>query len=174
MTKIESLSKVPSDQPEELYMKKHTCLFLFTIISTATSMFALENNDYKAINKIIDHFSVAWNHQQGQGFADYYTQDADFVNIFGMTFAGKQEIEVRHIKILESILKGSIFEVINVRLREAKPDLVIAHVNWKVSNIQEPGKEPLKETIKGVFTHVFLKNQDKWEIVATQNTLISN
>lgn len=140
----------------------------------SSSIFALDTNDHKTINQIIEHFTNAWNDHGGQGSADYYTQDADFVNIFGMAFAGKQEIEERHIKIHESFLKGSIFEVTNLRLREAKPGVVIAHVYWKVSNIQKPGKDPLDETTKGIFTHLFLKNQDKWEITATQNTPIAN
>lgn len=124
-------------------------------------MFALDTSDHKKINQIIEHFTNAWNYHEGRGSADYYEQDADFVNIFGMAFAGKQEIETRHIKIHESFLKGSTFEVTDLRLREAKPGVVIAHVYWKVSNIQKPGKDPLNETMKGIFTHVFLKNQDK-------------
>lgn len=155
-------------------MKKRISFFLLIIASISSSIFALDTSDHKAINQIIEHFTDAWNYHAGQGSADYYCQDADFVNIFGMAFAGKQEIEERHIKIHESFLKGSIFEVTDLRLREAKSDVVIGHVYWKVSNIQKPGKDPLNEIMKGVFTHVFLKNQDKWEITATQNTPITN
>lgn len=149
-------------------------LFLLIILSTTSSIFALDTIDHQTINQIVEHFTNAWNYHEGQGSADYYEQDADFVNIFGMAFAGKQEIETRHIKIHESFLKGSKFEVTDLRLREAKPGVVIAHVYWKVSNIQKPGKDPLSETMEGIFTHVFLKNHDKWEITATQNTTISN
>ena len=155
-------------------MKKYMSFFLLIIASISSSIFALDTNDHKTINQIIEHFTNAWNDHAGQGSADYYSQDADFVNIFGMAFAGKQEIEERHIKIHESFLKGSTFEVTDLRLREAKPGIVIGHVYWKVSNIQKPEKDPLNETMKGIFTHVFLKNHDKWEITATQNTPISN
>lgn len=155
-------------------MKKYISFFLLMIVTMSLSIFALDTNDHKTINQIIEHFTDAWNDHAGQGSADYYTQDADFVNIFGMAFAGKQEIEERHIKIHESFLKGSIFEVTDLRLREAKPGIVIAHVYWKVGNIQKPGKDSANETMKGIFTHVFLKNQDKWEITATQNTPIAN
>ena len=54
--------------------------------------------------------------------------------------------------IHESFLKGSIFEVTDLRFREATPGVVIAHVYWKVSNIQKPGKNPLNEIMKGIFT----------------------
>lgn len=150
-------------------MKKCMNFFLLIILTMSAPIFALDTNDHNAINQIIEHFTNAWNDHTGQGSADFYTQDADFVNIFGMAFAGQQEIEERHIKIHESFLKGSIFEVTDLRLREAKPGVVIAHVYWNVSNIQRPGNG----TMKGIFTHVLLKDQDKWEITATQNTPIA-
>lgn len=137
------------------------------------SIFSPDKNDRQAINQIIDHFTSAWNHS-GKGFADYYSEDADFVNIFGKAFSGQQEIEERHINIHESFLKGSIFEVTDLKLREVKPGVVIAHVYWTVSNIQKPGKDHLNKIMKGIFTHVLLKNHDNWEITASQNTLISN
>lgn len=91
------------------------------------------------------------------------------MNIFGTAFSGRQEIETRHLKILKTFLKGSIFEVTETKVREIKPEVVIAQVYWKVTNIQKPGAE----TMKGIFTHAFVKNNGTWEITSTQNTLIS-
>lgn len=153
-------------------MKKCVSFCFIVILSVVSSVFALDESDCKAINQIVDHFTNAWNYHEGHGSADFYAQDADFVNIFGMAFAGKEEIETRHIQIHESFLKGTIFEVIELKLREATQDVVIAHVYWKVTHTQNSGKDP--QPTKGIFTHVFLKNQDKWEITATQNTLITN
>lgn len=149
-------------------MKKYLSFSLFCILSF-TSLFALDNSDRNEIDKIIEHFTHAWNNCEGKGSGDYYAQDADFVNIFGTAFAGKQEIETRHVKIHETFLKGSIFEVNETKVREAKLDVVIAQVYWKVTNIQKPGAE----TMKGIFTHTFVKIDGLWEIAATQNTLIS-
>jgi uncharacterized protein (TIGR02246 family) len=150
-------------------MKKCLSFFLFFIL-TFTSLLALDIRDRNEIDKIVEHFTHAWNDCEGKGSGDYYAQDADFVNIFGTVFSGKQEIEIRHMKIHETFLKGSIFEVIETKAREAKPDVVIALVYWKVTNIQKPGAE----TMKGIFTHIFVKNNGAWEIAATQNTLISS
>lgn len=153
---------------------KKCAIFFLVVLLPVSSIFALDPSDHQTIHHMIEHFTNAWNYHEGQGSADYYAQDADFVNIFGMAFSGKQEIETRHIKIHETFLKGSAFEVVDLKLREATPHVVIAHVYWKVSNIQRPGKDPHNGIMKGVFTHVFLKNHDKWEITATQNTLIPN
>jgi len=140
-------------------------LSLFFVLSF-TSLFALDTSDRMAIDKIVEHLTHAWNECEGKGFADYYTQDADFVNIFGTAFVGKQEIENRHVKILATIFKGSQFEVLETRLREVKPDVVIGQVYWEVTNAPKP--------MRGIFTHTFVKNNGDWEITSTQNTLISN
>ena len=149
-------------------MKKYLNFCLFFVLSF-TSLFSLDTNDRNEIDKIIEHFAHVWNDCEGKGSADYYAQDADFVNIFGMAFSGKEEIETRHVKIHETFLKGSIFEVIGTKVREAKPEVILAQVYWKVSNIQKTGAE----TMKGIFTHVIVKNDGIWEIASTQNTLIS-
>lgn len=153
-------------------MKAYMCMFIFVIFSITSSLSALSSTDRQKITQIVEHGANAWNNQGGRGFADYYSEDADFVNIFGMVFAGKKEIETRHIKILQTFLKGSTFEVLNVKLREAKPGMVIAIVQWQVTNIQNPSKAST-DTMKGVFTHVFLKKKNNWEITATQNTTIA-
>jgi uncharacterized protein (TIGR02246 family) len=149
-------------------MKKYLSFSLFFILSY-TSLFALDNSDRNEIDRIVEHFTYAWNDCEGKGSGDYYAQDADFVNIFGTAFSGKQEIETRHVKIHETFLKGSLFEVIKTKIREAKPEVAITQVYWKVTNIQKPGAE----TMKGIFTHTFVKINGIWEIAATQNTLIA-
>lgn len=145
-------------------------LFVALCCFWLTSGFALEKEDAEAIAKTVNEMTDSWNDRAGEGFADYYTQDADFVNIFGMVFSGKREIEDRHLEILKTFLKGSIFEVVDLKMHEVKPDLVITHVYWRVSNIPKGGH--LKEVLQGVFTHTFVKNEGAWEIAASQNTLI--
>lgn len=150
-------------------MKKYLALTL-AMLSFASFTFALEPQDEKEITEAIEHFTFTWNHQTGRGLADFYTEDADFVNIFGNAFSGKQNIEERHVSILEGFLKGSFFEVTKIRLREAKPDVVVAHTYWKVTHIKNPNSPSEEASLKGIFTHIMLKNNGKWEITSSQNT----
>ncbi len=145
--------------------------FFFLSLFVVSSVFALDAEDRDAIHKIVGHFTNAWNQCEGRGLGDYYAEDADFVNIFGMAFSGKKEIENRHVKILETFLKGTVFEVTDLRVREVKPGVVMAQVYWVVSGIQKPGIQD-KEAMKGIFTHAFIKNNDQWAITSTQNTMI--
>ena len=144
--------------------------FLF-FLSLVSSALALDTSDRDRIHKIVEHFTNAWNQHAGKGSADHYAEDADFVNIFGTAFSGKKEIEERHVKIHETFLKGTLFEVTDLKIREVQPGIAMVQVHWKVSGVQKPGA-PAQETMKGVFTHAFIKNNDQWEITSTQNTLI--
>jgi uncharacterized protein (TIGR02246 family) len=137
----------------------------------ASSVFALDAGDRDAIHKIVGHFTNAWNQHEGRGSADHYAEDADFVNIFGTAFSGKKEIESRHVKIHEAFLKGTLFKVTDLKIREVKPGIAMVQVYWIVSGIQKPGAQA-KEAMKGIFTHAFIKNNDQWEITSTQNTMI--
>lgn len=140
-------------------------LSVFFILITG-SVFALEESDRQEIENVISAYTVAWNQNNCIGFADGFTEDADFVNIFGMYFSGREEIEKRHQDILKNFLKGSTFEVTGIQLREAQPGLVIAIVLWNVKGFGNA------ETVKkGIFTQVFIKTNNGWAITASQNTL---
>ena len=130
--------------------------------------FALEKTDREAIEKVVADYTYAWNEQGCKGFANGFAPDADFVNIFGMKFSGKEEIESRHIHILRTILKDSKMEILKTCLREVQEGLVIATIYWQVKGFKIG--EPVRD---GIFTQVFVRQGGKWEITASQNTLIA-
>ncbi len=141
---------------------------MFVLLSTLNCAFALDKSDQAAIDKVISGYTYAWNECGGKGFGEGFTQNADFVNIFGMKFSGKEEIEARHVKILETFLKDSKMEILKTDLREVQKGLVIATVYWKVGGFKQGAA-----VRDGVFTQVFIQQGDKWEITASQNTLIA-
>jgi uncharacterized protein (TIGR02246 family) len=150
---------------------------IFTVLACSvfflTSLFALDPSDQASITRVLLEMANAWNTQEGYGFADGYAEDADFINIYAMHFSGKKEIEERHVKILQTFMKGSKFEVMDVKLREIQPGVVVALEHWKVAGFHSPNSDMNGpgEVRQGTFTHVFLKKVNQWEIVASQNTL---
>lgn len=135
-----------------------------------SKVFSLEQSDQLAIQDIILNYTNAWNLGKGVGFGKDFSKDASFVNIFAMRFVGKSEIEDRHIKILETFLRDSTLEIINISLQEVKNDVVIAIVEWKVDNFRSLESNE-GEVRRGMFTQVFVKNEEKWEIVASHNSI---
>lgn len=149
--------------------------FVIVFLVSVNSVFSLEKSDRNEIQEVIKNYTDSWNLRGGKGFGDGYTQDADFVNIFGMVFSGKAEIEERHIQILRTFLEGSNLEIVDSQLREAQPGLVIALVRWKLTGYRAPGSTANKtpEGREGIYTHVFIKSDKKWKIAASQNTLVA-
>jgi uncharacterized protein (TIGR02246 family) len=147
---------------------------VLVMLSLFSGAFALEQTDRSAIQKVIQDYTDSWNLHGGKGFADGFTEDADFVNIFGGKFSGKAEIENRHIKIIQTIFKDSKFEILSTQLREVQPGVVTALVDWQLKGFRTPGSDMSLpgETRKGVFTQVFIRSGDAWKIAASQNTLM--
>lgn len=140
------------------------------------SLYSLESADESKILGMIRDYTQAWNEQACRGFGDHFSENADFVNIFGMKFSGKAEIEERHVKILQSFLKGSKLEIIGTELREVQKGVVIALVRWRLNGFRAPGSDLNSpgQIQEGIFTQVFVHPNNKWEITASQNTLVKN
>jgi uncharacterized protein (TIGR02246 family) len=136
---------------------------------------ALDEFDRNTIQTVIQGFADSWNLRQGKGLADGFTDDADFVNIYGMVFSGRATIEERHLKILQTFLKGTHMAITDIQLREAQPGVVIALVRWKVDGYHDPGTDLSLPGVmrEGIFTEVFIKENNNWKITAAQNTLIT-
>lgn len=147
--------------------------FVACLFASVNNIIALDESDRNAIQNVIQGYTDSWNLHQGKGFADGYTDDADFVNIFGMYMSGKAAIEERHIKILQTFFKDSQMAITGIKLREVKPDIAIALVKWKVDGYRDPGSDNTKpgETREGIYTQVFIKKDGNWKITASQNTL---
>lgn len=148
-------------------------LFLTCVCLCINQLFAFEEVDRSDIIGIVQSYTESWNQQGGRGFGKGFSEDADFVNIYGMHFSGKQEIEERHIAILSKFLKDSQLSIQDIRLREVQPGLIVALVRWKLDGYRAPGEDISipGEVREGIFTQVFVKGEHNWEITASQNTL---
>lgn len=145
-------------------------VIFLTIILPINHTIALSNLEQADIEEIIHSYAQAWNEQAGVGFAKDFSEDADFVNIYGMHFSGREEIESRHVHIMQTFLKDSKIKIENIKLREVNPGLVIALIDWSVEGFRMMHSNKVGKR-EGLFTQVFLFDNNKWEIIASQNTL---
>ncbi len=152
-------------------MKTIKFLSIFFILCSFGRSFALDPIVEDEIVEIIYEYADAWNNNSGRGFADNFAQDSDFINIFGMHFHGKDAIQNRHNMIHDTFLQNSSFAISNIEIREVNANLVMAFVRWEVEGFQRPGADECEETIRGIFSHVFINDNGSWEITSTQNTL---
>lgn len=125
--------------------------------------------DPQVIQGIVQHLEDAWNRYDSAGFAAVFAEDATFIHIFGGQLDGRTAIEAAHRNIFETIYRGSHASFVLRSMRFLRPDVVVVFTRAQVK-FKEGDKAREIETRP---TLVVVKEQDKWQIVAFQNTKVS-
>ena len=125
--------------------------------------------DEGAIQAILQQIEAAWNAYDSVSIAALFAEDANFIQIFGGQLDGRTAIEAAHRVIFNTIYRGSHASFMLRSIRFLRPDVAIvfarAHVKFKENN--ETREIETRPTLNVV------KEQAKWQIVAFQNTKIS-
>jgi uncharacterized protein (TIGR02246 family) len=150
-------------------------IIISSLLSCLNYTYALSKKDEISIKSTINEYVIAWNQSDASKFSEAFSTDADFVNIFGQRFKGKSEIRERHRMIFKTFLKNSKLEISELNMKSISKNVVIAHVSWHITGFKDkdvpsPQNHP-SEDQNGIFTHVFMKENGKWLIVGSQNTL---
>ena len=126
--------------------------------------------DDTAVQDILKQFEAAWNRYDSVAIAALFAEDATFIHIFGGQLDGRPAIEASHRVIFSTIYCGSHASMSTRSVRYVRPDVAVifgqAHVRF-----QEGGEAREIETRP---TLVAVKDQGKWQIVAFQNTRVTD
>ncbi len=118
------------------------------------------------LDRVARSLTDAWNAGDGAAFAQCFTTDADFVNIFGLHVVGREAVAKQHQLIFDSIYRGSrnAFSVLDAR--SLADTIVLAHVaaDLHVSD------GPLAGQIKTLASAVFVRDAAGWLIASFHNT----
>ncbi len=125
--------------------------------------------DEQVIEGILQQIETAWNRYDSISFAAAFAEDANFIHIFGGQLDGRPAIEAAHWHIFETIYKGSRASFVLRSIRFLRPDVALAFARAQVK-FKEGNEAREIETRP---TLVVIKEQEKWQIVAFQNTKIS-
>jgi uncharacterized protein (TIGR02246 family) len=128
------------------------------------------------IREIISHQSEAWDRHDAKAWVAPFSEDADFINILGMKFAGRAEIERRHDDIFKTIFARSRVVVTTERVRFLSPSVAIAETEHALRDYDRlpPGIQPTDAdgTLRTRMRYVWERKAEGWRIVAAQNTAI--
>ncbi|MGI9449825.1 MAG: SgcJ/EcaC family oxidoreductase [Geminicoccaceae bacterium] len=114
-------------------------------------------------------FADAWNAKDGRALARLFADDADFVNVVGLWWNNRDDIERAHDYGLRSFFKKSKISARRVKVRRIGDDVAVVHVRWKL--VGQTGKQG--ETLGDRFAiMVFVAQQfvEGWTVVAAHNT----
>ncbi len=126
-------------------------------------------SDEQTIQGILQQMESAWNRYDSGGFAALFVEDANFIQIFGGQLDGRPAIEASHRHIFETIYRGSHASFVLRSIRFLRPDVALVFARAQVKF--KEGNDACE--IEARPTLIVAKEQDKWQIVAFQNTKIS-
>lgn len=125
----------------------------------------IENEKF-VIGHIVRQLETAWNAGSSSEFAAPFAADADFINILGAHYNGRGVIDAGHRLIFDTVYADSRNNFTVERLRFIRPDVAIVFVRAELR--LRDGR-----TIHARPTLVLAKDNERWHIVALQNTAIS-
>lgn len=151
------------------------------LTSFSTCVLAATNNTDE-VRKVVEGFSSAWNHHDMDAFGKLFAQDADFVNVGGAFWKGRQDIQTRHAwshgaipkttpgynAAYYGIFKHSTMEFKRIDVRFLRQDIALARVAWQLS-----GDARTTAPRHGMLLFVLTHGADGWQIAAAQNTEIN-
>ena len=166
-----------------------TALSLVCAIILGTGVVHAASSDEEAVRKVVNGFPEAWNRHDMDAFGALFTPDADFVNVAGTHWKGRESIQLNHAfthgaipadstgvthpflangKSAYGIFKTSNLTFKQVDVRFLRKDVAVAHVQ---SELQ--GDARTKDTRRTLLVMILTKENGRWLIAVAQNTEIN-
>lgn len=151
---------------------------LFALLVAAVPMVARAQSggsaaDVRAIRGVEAQWQSAWNHHDIAAMVRLGAPDADWVNLAGEWFEGRNAFA----KSLESLHSGKVKESVwrtgDVRVRFLSPTIAVVHAYFSTSGERNADGSP-RPARRGIFTRVEEKRGGTWVIVASQATSITS
>ena len=142
-------------------------VFLFASVKC----FTISPADGDRMAQIITEYEHSWNEHSARGFTDNFAKKGGMLDLDNEYYDGKKAIEKRYIDLHDSVYKLSTYTIDGLELHEIHKDLVMAYVPWYITQYSEQADLGKKKTIKGITSHVFIKEDGEWKISATHNAL---
>lgn len=125
--------------------------------------------DVREVEGVARRFADAWNVHDARALAALFAERADFVNVIGLHWHGREEIERAHAEIHATRMKTSHLTVLSLAVRTLRPDVALLHAAWELQGDTGLEGRPLPPR-KGVLSFVVTRQDGRWLVEAAQNT----
>jgi uncharacterized protein (TIGR02246 family) len=152
------------------YMLAITAMAAITAaMATATEKSQVHHMAAGAAKSVAARLVDDWNTHDMKRFAELFTEDADFVNVIGLWWHGRPEIQKEHEALHATRMKNSDLIAIETAVRVLRQDVAIIHVRWQLAG--DTGIDGVTlPTRQGILSFVIVRTGDKWLIASAQNT----
>jgi uncharacterized protein (TIGR02246 family) len=121
------------------------------------------------LSELVARAETAWNRHEMAAFSDLFSADADFVNVAGWWWRGRDEIEAMHTRLHETIFSESQIEMRILGTRQIDDLVYVLHVGWTMVKQSAGGVRHASGPRDGIWTWI-VRAGDRFEIVASHNS----
>jgi ketosteroid isomerase-like protein len=166
--------------------KPSTVLAALAVLNCLLAQCALAApNAAEDVRKVVVGFATTWNRHDLEAFGKLFAPDANFVNVIGLVWTGRQSIQA-HIAYSHGVIpidspgfsaadrryygifKHSTMKFDQVDVRLLRTDVAVAHVSWELlGDLRGPNAR------HGVFVFVLTRQNVGWLIATVQDTEIN-
>jgi uncharacterized protein (TIGR02246 family) len=151
-------------------------MLAMTAIAVATARLAMAADDtpghvadVAAAKAVGVALVVNWNNHDMKSLADLFAEDADFVNVIGMWWRGRPEIQSQHEALHATRMRNSHLIAAETAVRLLRRDVAVIHVRWQLTG--DTGLDGVTlPPRQGVLSLVTVRTGSKWLIASAQNT----
>ena len=147
-----------------------------TVILIATTSMAIAAKDSPghateaaAAKAVAAGFVDDWNSHDMKSFAELFAEDADFVNVIGLWWRGRPEIEKSHEALHATRMRDSHLVATETAVRVLRPGVAVIHVRWELTG--DTGFDGVAlPPRQGILSLVTVRTGSKWLVASAQNT----
>ena len=142
------------------------------------------STDEEAVRRVVNGFPEAWNRHDMDAFGALFAPDADFVNVTGNHWKGRESIQLNHAFVhgavpinsagvtvprgIYGIFKTSILHFKQIDVRFLRKDVAVAHVQTELL-----GDARTKNPRRTLVVMILTLDGGRWLIAVAQNTEIN-
>lgn len=137
-----------------------------------SNLFAQTSKDKQAVQTQIEAMLHSWNQHQFSDMDTYTTPDVDWVNIVGMRWKGRKEVQYAHEAFHKTMFKDVPVDLKSTDIRFITKDVAVAHIITHYGEFTTPGGNKMGNT-DDIATLVYVKKKGKWLLTAGENVSVS-
>ena len=140
-----------------------------------------------SVSRIVHEYGDAWNKHDMNALGQLFLPDADFVNVAGYRWKGREALQKNHAFMHGTIaaedrsgvtaiperhgaFRESTWAFTNIDVKLPTTNVAIAHATWRLTGHAASGTTGTTEPRTGIMIFVLIRNGDLWKISAAQNT----
>lgn len=118
---------------------------------------------------IAEHFMECWNIKDAKRLASVFDEDAEFVNVTGLWWHNRDDIQQAHNYGFRVIFPDSELTILETRIKQISDAVTVVHAKMKLTG-QSPKSKQKPKNRRTIFTFVLHKQIEGWTCASAHNT----